>query len=93
MWFHSAVSHPVKMLLYRQVGGSYLLDGEAIQAREFKRMSGYVMQASTIGYSTIDGVFVIMPRAQSYFVIMPHAQSYFVIMPRTQSYFRTSSFS
>ena len=29
-----------------QVDGSYLLDGKAIQPKEFKRMSGYVMQVS-----------------------------------------------
>lgn len=36
-----------------QVDGSYLLDDKPIQAKEFKRMSGYVMQVgivcSTVG--------------------------------------------
>lgn len=32
-----------------QVEGSYLLNGQAIQPKEFKRMSGYVMQVKDWG--------------------------------------------
>ena len=31
-----------------QVDGSYLLDGKAIRLKEFKRMSGYVMQVGRV---------------------------------------------
>ena len=34
--------------LAEQVDGSYLLDGQAIQPKEFKRMSGYVMQVCSL---------------------------------------------
>lgn len=40
-------------LSLEQVDGSYLLDGQAIQPKEFKRMSGYVMQVCVTVHITV----------------------------------------
>ena len=40
------------VLSLEQVDGAYLLDGQAIQPKEFKRMSGYVMQVCLLPASS-----------------------------------------